>query len=86
MAPQGESFINIKKPIEDLLNFPAVVHDPDGAVLACDILTEFIVQANETDAATPVGGSIAEANSGASSISFGLVVAFVGAVASFVII
>ncbi len=34
---QGESFINIKKPIEHLLNFPAVVHGHDGAVLGCDI-------------------------------------------------
>jgi hypothetical protein len=78
---QGESFINIEKPIEHLLNFPAVVIGHDGAVLACDILTEIIVQANEADATTPVGSSIAEDTSGA-SISIGLVVAFVGAVAA----
>ncbi|KAL7458306.1 hypothetical protein ACHAWC_009859 [Mediolabrus comicus] len=83
---QGESFINIKKPIEHILNFPAVVHGHDGAVLGCDILTEIILQANETDtAAIAVDGTIAEDTSGASSISFGLVFALiVGTVASLV--
>ena len=78
---QGESFINIKKPIEHLLNFPAVVHGHDGAVLGCDILTEIIVQANETDtAAIAVDGT-----SGANSISFGWMLALiVGTVASLV--
>jgi hypothetical protein len=87
VVTQGESFINIKKPIEHLLNFPAVVHGHDGVVLGCDILTEIIVEANETDiSAAAVDGTIAEDTSGASSISFGLVLALVGTVASLIVL
>lgn len=49
---QGERFVNVKNPIEHLLNFPTVVHGHDGVVLGCDILAEIIVQTNdETDTA-----------------------------------
>ena len=86
---RGEGRVNVGKPIDHLLNYPVVVHGHDGAVLACDILTEITVPRNFSDSlpAAPVDGTIAEvegsSGAGASIISFGLVVAFVGAVASF---
>lgn len=81
-AAQGESFVNVGRSIESLIGYPLVVQGGDGAVLGCDILTKI-----STDATTPpVDGSITEDTSSASSISTGLVVAFVGAVASFMTI